>query len=86
MDEDPPVINIDPVWQPPSLNVTLSLEGVPTAKWHEKFLEFHAWCLTQLQREGATHLKVNCAFIAGMSGILKHWFMSIGEYRQLELA
>ncbi|KAL2499235.1 Reverse transcriptase domain-containing protein [Abeliophyllum distichum] len=69
---------------PSSSSVKFTLDDVPSQKWKTRFQEMQAWCFTELQRPHITHSTVIKSFLARLTGFMKDWFDSLGQYRQLQ--
>ncbi|KAL2518517.1 Reverse transcriptase domain-containing protein [Abeliophyllum distichum] len=96
--EEPTVISADdditspsaPIFINPSLptpnisSVKFTLDDVPPQKWKTRFQEMQVWCFTELQRPHMTHSRVIKSFLVRLTGFMKDWFDSLGQYRQLQ--
>ncbi|KAL2541644.1 putative zinc finger protein [Abeliophyllum distichum] len=69
---------------PSSSSVKFTLDNVPPQKWKTRFQEMQAWCFAELQRLHMTHSTVIKSFLARLTGFMKDWFDSLGQYHQLQ--
>ncbi|KAH9763336.1 hypothetical protein KPL70_001131 [Citrus sinensis] len=68
----------------PSNGPWFTFDDIPTVKWREKLSEMSAWVDLQMIRSGATIESVLKEFVTRFTGSLRHWFDSLGPYRQLQ--
>ncbi|KAL2471551.1 Reverse transcriptase domain-containing protein [Abeliophyllum distichum] len=65
-------------------SVKFTLDDIPPIKWRSRFQEMQAWCSAELQKPLMTHTAVIKSFLARLTGFLRDWYDSLGEYRQLQ--
>ncbi|KAH9801802.1 hypothetical protein KPL71_001165 [Citrus sinensis] len=68
----------------PSNGPWFTFDDIPTVKWREKLSEMSAWVDLQMIRSGATIESVLKELVTRFTGSLRHWFDSLGPYRQLQ--
>ncbi|KAL5819346.1 hypothetical protein ACOSQ4_023188 [Xanthoceras sorbifolium] len=61
-----------------------SLEGKNLDEWRAKLLEFGAWIDLQMAKSNRTLEDIIREFFSRFTGMLRDWFQSLGEYRQLQ--
>lgn len=66
-------------------NFGFTLDKVPPSEWRDKIFEMHAWCTSELLQPGATVASVINKFVTKLHGRLRQWWISLGEYRQLQV-
>ncbi|XP_024014520.1 uncharacterized protein LOC112088468 [Eutrema salsugineum] len=77
-----------PDWNPRSHTDShsgFSFDNVPPSKWRDKIYEMHAWLTEQLLNPGATLPTVIDKIISKFHGRLRQWWISLGDYRQLQI-
>ena len=62
-----------------------SFDNIPPAKWRDKIYEMHAWCTEQLLYPGTSFTSVFDKLVARFHGRLRQWWISLGQYRQLQM-
>ena len=62
-----------------------TVDDLPVSKWRERFQEFEAWVLVEMQNPSNTPQSILTNFASRVSGILYDWWKKLGEYRQLEI-
>lgn len=62
-----------------------TIDDIPPDRWKERFTEFNAWMDLQMTRPNAELRTVFREFFSRTIGILREWFVQLGEYRQLQL-
>ncbi|ESQ51075.1 hypothetical protein EUTSA_v10023188mg, partial [Eutrema salsugineum] len=77
-----------PDWNPRSHTDShsgFSFDNVPPSKWRDKIYEMHAWLTEQLLNPGDTLPTVIDKLISKFHGRLRQWWISLGDYRQLQI-
>ena len=62
-----------------------TIDDLPISKWRERFQEFEAWVLVEMQNPNNTPRSILINFASRVSGTLYDWWRKLGEYRQLEI-
>ncbi|KAL2534384.1 putative zinc finger protein [Abeliophyllum distichum] len=65
-------------------SVKFTLDDILPIKWRNMFQEMQVWCSAELQKSLMTHTAVIKSFLARLTGFLRDWYDSLGEYRQLQ--
>ncbi|KAJ9562153.1 hypothetical protein OSB04_007313 [Centaurea solstitialis] len=62
---------------------TFTFDDIPPSQWRDRSMEMLAWCTAELQ-----HYDIEMVvkrFLTRIQGRLRDWYMSLGEYRQIQL-
>ncbi|GMN47840.1 hypothetical protein TIFTF001_017025 [Ficus carica] len=62
---------------------TFTLDDIPPSKWRDRFQEFKAFLVLQIQKPNSQSGAILLNFVSRFVEILQDWWMSLGEYRQL---
>ena len=63
-----------------------TIDDAPPSQWHEKFFDMYSWCTTELYVPNSTVAQVIAKFIARLTGRIREWWISLGEFRQRHVA
>ena len=61
-----------------------TFDDIPSSKWRDRLNEMSAWIDLQMLRPEATTQLVLGEFATRLTGALRDWFDSLGQYRQLQ--
>ncbi|KAJ9550757.1 hypothetical protein OSB04_014802 [Centaurea solstitialis] len=62
---------------------TFTFDDIPPSQWRDRSMEMLTWCTAELQ-----HYDIEMVvkrFLTRIQGRLRDWYMSLGEYRQMQL-
>ena len=59
-----------------------TIDDAPPSKWHENFFDMYSWCTAELHVLNSTIAEVIAKFITRLTGRIREWWISVGEFRQ----